>query len=281
MRVAIEGRGAAMRAARIPIILAGLALAALMTACSSIAPRFGDTPEQSRALLQSHAWRLAAAFDAEGAPDHRWSLAGHAPLELLFLRSRLAVQGLCGSVEASYGSPDRRLDVGTPTWGEPVCTDPALARLGQRAGLRLPELRRHALHGGQVPRLVLFFADGGRWELDGAPSLRARYASPGERVFLEVAPWLMDCPYGLMKNARCLRVRDVDYDAHGVPYAMGPWQPFHGVVQGYAHEPGAHDVLRIQRFRQQNPPPDGRVYAYVLDGVVERTRLPVGAREQP
>lgn len=85
--------------------------------------------------------------------------------------------------------------------------------------------------------LALFFADGRRWELSGTPSAHTRYASPGEPVFLEVAPQPVHCPYGL--------------------------------IQGYTHEPGVYSALRIQRFRQQPPPARGSVYAYVLDEVLE------------
>lgn len=271
---AVQGRErTAAHTVRTFAVLACLALVALLAACAHRAPRFGDAPEQASILRGSHAWHLAAAFDASGAPDDGWRLAENAPLQLLFLPSGLAVQGLCHAVVASYGGTGWRLEVGAPkrTSNSPAndCDEPARMRLEQRVALRLPELRRYAVRGGAIPRLVLFFADGGRWELSGTPSAHTRYASPGEPVFLEVAPQRVHCPYGLMAHFQCLQVRGIRYDGQGAKHATGPWQPFYGVIQGYTHEPGVYSALRIQRFRQQPPPARGSVYAYVLDEVLE------------
>ncbi|MBN9325065.1 MAG: DUF4377 domain-containing protein, partial [Delftia acidovorans] len=44
-------------------------------------------------------------------------------------------------------------------------------------------------------------------------------------------------------------------------------------IEGYKHEPGIRNVLRIQRYKRQNVPADASAYAYVLDMVVESERV--------
>ena len=44
---------------------------------------------------------------------------------------------------------------------------------------------------------------------------------------------------------------------------------FYGDIEGYAHEAGIRNVLRVKRYTIKNPPADGSSLAYVLDMVVE------------
>jgi hypothetical protein len=155
-----------------------------------------------------------------------------------------------------------------------ACPDADLMRLEDRVGAALPQVQRYRLQpAAGTPRLVLFLTDGSRWELDGAPTPQTRYGSAGERVFLEVAPQQVACSSGVMPNAQCLRVREVRYADNGVKQSVGQWQVFHGRIEGYTHEAGLRNVLRIQRFKLSNPPADAPAFAYVLDMVVETERM--------
>ena len=49
----------------------------------------------------------------------------------------------------------------------------------------------------------------------------------------------------------------------------GEWQFLYQDIEGYAHEPGMRNVLRLNRYTIANPPADGSSVAYVLDMVVE------------
>ena len=52
----------------------------------------------------------------------------------------------------------------------------------------------------------------------------------------------------------------------GTPGAFGN---FYARIEGYSHEPGIRNVLRVDRYTVKNPPADASSSAYVLDMVVE------------
>jgi len=49
----------------------------------------------------------------------------------------------------------------------------------------------------------------------------------------------------------------------------GEWMPLYQDIEGYTHEPGVRNVLRLKRFTIKNPPVDAPATAYVLDTVIE------------
>ena len=73
-------------------------------------------------------------------------------------------------------------------------------------------------------------------------------------------------------RTQCLQVREVRYDDAGRKTTTGEWGNFYGSIEGYQHEPGIRNVLRIKRYTVQNPPADASRYAYVLDMMVESER---------
>ena len=159
-----------------------------------------------------------------------------------------------------------------------ACAEPGLMQLEQRVLQQLPQVQRYALQGGaETPRLVLHFADGSRWEMAGTPTPETRFGAAGERVFLEVAPQRVACNHPLMPQAQCLSVRDVHYGDNGVRQSVGAWRVFHGEIEGYQHEPGMRNVLRLQRYPATRPgqpqAADAPRHVYVLDMVVETERV--------
>ena len=157
-----------------------------------------------------------------------------------------------------------------------ACPEAGLMELEQRMGLYLSgstsyEVRNNA---GGPPLLVLHFSDGSRWELTGTPTAQTKYGGPGERVFLEVAPERMACSHGAAANAQCLKVREVRFADNGVRQSAGAWQPLHGEIEGYTHQPGVRNVLRLNRFERPQPvPADASAQVYVLDMVVETEQV--------
>jgi hypothetical protein len=134
--------------------------------------------------------------------------------------------------------------------------------LEQRVATQLPLAQRLELRAtnSAAPQLTLYFTDGVRWELAGVPTPATRHGSPGERVFLEVAPDTVPCNN---PPAPCLRVRDLRYDERGLRQGAGEWRVLQGSIEGFTHEPGFRKVLRVQRFPGTPNP------VYVLDTVVE------------
>ena len=88
-----------------------------------------------------------------------------------------------------------------------------------------------------------------------------------------MAPQRTACNHPLIKDFQCLRVREIRYGDNGVKTSTGEWENFYSEIEGYKHEPGIRNVLRIQRYKRQNVPADASAYAYVLDMVVESERV--------
>lgn len=234
-----------------------------------VTPASTDTAAQ----LQAYYWDLAAAYDGQGQAAPSWRLQGRPAARLQFAEQRVSVQNLCNVVGASYTLDGSRLQVSRPMSTMRACADRELMALEQRVAAQLPAAQRVDVRGGGAPQLVLHFADGSRWELAGTPTPQTQYGSAGERIFLEVAPQRAACSHGGMKDAQCLRVREVRYGDNGVKQGVGEWQLFYGDIQGYTHEPGIRNILRVNRFKRQNVPADASAYAYVLDMVVESERM--------
>ena len=266
--------------------LAAVLLTALLAACGSnpqgapVTPPSSSTAASPAPTLQAYDWDLAAAYDAQGKAAPGWQLAGRPALRLHFEKDGVSVQNLCNQLRAGYVLDGQRLTVNRPMSTLRACPERELMTLEQRVAAQLPQAQRHELISGsgtQVPRLVLHFADGSRWELAGSPTPATRYGSAGERIFLEVAPERVACNHPLMPNAQCLRVRDVRYADNGVKQGVGEWRIFQGKIDGYQHEPGIRNVLRVMRYslaKGGQLPTDGPSHAYVLDLVVESARTP-------
>ena len=78
------------------------------------------------------------------------------------------------------------------------------------------------------------------------------------------------CSHPLIPNMKCLKVRERHYDANGLQSGQpGEWQPLYQNIEGYTHEAGVRNVLRVKRYAIKNPPADAPSSAYVLDMVIE------------
>ena len=122
---------------------------------------------------------------------------------------------------------------------------------------------------GDAPKLSLAADNGDTLVFTGEPTAETRYGSAGETVFLEVAAEAKPCSHPLIPNKQCLQVRERKYGQNGVVQSTGEWQPLYQDIEGYTHEPGIRNVLRVKRFTLKNPPADAPSTAYVLDMVVE------------
>ena len=104
----------------------------------------------------------------------------------------------------------------------------------------------------------------------GEATAQTRNGGPGERMFLEVAARTKPCSHPLMPDMQCLQVRELKYDDKGLKVGTpGAFENFYDQIEGYTHEDGVRNVLRVDRYTVKNPPADGSKYAYVLDMVVE------------
>ncbi|TVP82264.1 DUF4377 domain-containing protein, partial [Thioalkalivibrio sp.] len=105
--------------------------------------------------------------------------------------------------------------------------------------------------------------------LTGELTPEARFG-PATTVFLEVAAETVECEESVRGDGRCLQVREISFDEQGLRVGTpSEWQAFTADIEGYQHEPGIRNVLRVKRFEPAAGPelPPGTIY--VLDLVVQ------------
>lgn len=267
--------------------LSALSLALLLAACADMpqgsqpaSPAVpgsvvAQPPAAAMPQLTAYDWDLVAMSDRHGISDTRWRQASPRVPRLHFENGRVSLHNLCNVVSSSYQLRGNALELMQGVSTRRACAEPALNELEQRMTAALSgfvhyEVRTNA---GGPPLLVLYFSDASRWELTGTPTPQTQYGGPGERVFLEVAPHRVACSHPLMRGAQCLRVREVRFADNGVRQGTGEWYPLYTEIQGYEHEPGMRNVLRLNRFKRQQVPADASPWVYVLDMVVESERV--------
>jgi heat shock protein HslJ len=223
--------------------------------------------------LQAYDWSLSTVVDQGGEPSADWSLQGQRAVQLHFEGQQLSVRNLCNLLNASFTTDGSRLQVTQPASTMRACADQGLMDLEQKVAQQLPNMQNYEVFSGEIPTLVLHWADGSRWELKGTPTPQTKYGSAPERVFLEVAPQRVACSPQTANQPNCLRVREIEYADSGVKAKEGPWHVFFFDIEGYNHETGVRNVLRIDRYKCDNPSAGALPVSYVLDMVVESEQV--------
>jgi len=239
---------------------------------SDAAAQAGPPPPSpaDAALLAGYHWQLVEARDAQGQPLAALAGATERPLRLDFADGRLGVGNLCNRMGGGYALEGDRLRVQPLVSTQMACADERLMALEREAGRRLQGEFALALEPGDPPRLALTDAAGDVLRFEGTPTAETRYGGPGDTVFLEVAAQTAPCTHPEQGPRQCLQVREVAYDANGVRTGeAGPFASLYEGIEGYAHEPGVRNVLRVKRFRRDPVPADASDTVYVLDMVVE------------
>ncbi|WP_370681774.1 DUF4377 domain-containing protein [Comamonas sp. GB3 AK4-5] len=225
--------------------------------------------------LPGYHWQLTRATDAQGRTQSHWQLPAEATsgqsIQLDFSRDgMISVKNLCNQLNGRYTIDGSRMQVDQMVSTLRACSSQALMELERRVATKVPQLASWQVPSSAdqaEPVLQLTFKDGTRWELQGEPTPATLYGSEGVREFLEVAPQRERCVG--VAPMQCLKVRKVQYDSRGLKTQEGPWELFYSDIQGYRHEAGVRNVLRVQRYERRNVPADASKYVYVLDMVVE------------
>lgn len=236
---------------------------------SQQAPRHDD-------VLTAYHWQLEQAVDRQGDAQPQWLRQGDSKanqLVLTFEDQRVSVSGLCNSLGAGYATTGTQMRISQVVSTMRMCSDESLMQYEHAVGLRLPDVSDWLLDTppdtDTPPSLTLGFSDGGKWVLQGKPTHETLYGSTAETVFMEVAAQTVPCSHPLIPNKQCLNVRTVHYDASGIKQRHGEWQAFYEDIEGYRHDPGVRNVLRVKRYARQNVPADASRYVYVHDMTVE------------
>lgn len=270
-RAATRPRSAATlrRGAQIALV-ATLALAGCSSTPVQTPSSDGWTPLASGAerTLERHRWRLESATDARGSRIDDVTPSGPRAFVVTFDGKQVLIDGGCNSMRGGFQIPaEGKLAFGRLASTMRACdaplmqADATLARLvGEPMGAKLA--------AGEPPQLSLTTAANDTLVLVGELTPEARYGPP-TIVFLEVAPTRVPCHHPLIRDATCLQVRDRAF-ANGLPSGTpGPWRAFYGTIEGYTHQEGIRNALRVKRYVRAPAPADSSSHVYVLDLVVE------------
>ena len=218
--------------------------------------------------LQGNHWLLDSATDASGKRVDALFARADKPVTLDFTDGRLSVSNTCNRMGGGYTLADGTLTVSPMASTMMACTDKALMALDQAVGSRLEGALKAELAGqGQ---LTLHTAAGDVLVFTPEPTAETRYGGEGETVFLEVAATTKPCSHPMIPDMQCLQTREVAFDDKGLKQGTpGAFENFYGTIEGYTHEDGVRNVVRVKRYTIANPPADASSNAYVLDMVVE------------
>lgn len=216
--------------------------------------------------LSAYHWQLVDATSADGTRLDAFFPNPERPVTLDFADGRVSVSNACNRMGGSFSVADGAFSVGGLMQTEMACEEPLMRAESAIAGV---------LGGGGTLQLeaddvlVLTTPEGDTLRFRGEPTADTRFGTAGERVFFEVAPQRVACHHAMMPDYQCLHIREVRYDDNGLQVEHGEWEFLYQDIEGYTHEPGTRNVVRVLRYRVANPPADGSSVAYVLDMVVE------------
>jgi len=222
-------------------------------------------------LLGAYHWQLTNATDSTGQRIDALFVRPDKPIQLDFSAGRLSVSNSCNNLGGGYNINNGRLQMSPMVSTMMACFDPALAALDDAITQRLQGSPRLNLQAdANTPHLQLITERRDTLSFTGLPTPETRYGGPGQTVFMEVAAHTVPCHHPLMPGKQCLQVRERHFDKNGLPAGTpGAWHPLYQDIDGYTHEPGIRNVIRVKRFAIRNAPADAPSVAYVLDLVVE------------
>lgn len=258
---------------------------ALMGLAACTAPNYAsNTADSERHMdkensLQAYHWRLFATTDKDGQPAPVIPGIGGEQVTLNFTDKLMSVAKLCNTLGSGYTVKGSKISFTSPVSTMKACMDEDVMRNEQELGKLLPTATEWNLAkagstpGNPAPVLTLTFKDGSKWRLKGEPTATTRYGGEPTRIFMEVAAQKEQCSHPLIPNYQCLKVRELQYNEAGVKSYTGDWMYYYGEIEGYQHQPGVRNVLRINRYALKNVPADASSHADVLDMVVESEQI--------
>jgi heat shock protein HslJ len=228
-----------------------------------------STRQDLNGMLEDHRWQLVDASDAANARIDALFPEPERSFELHFAESRLHAQGGCNGFRSAFAiDADDRLEVTGMISTMMACAAPLMEADAALSALMAEPLETVLVQGAQ-PTLVLLTAAGDALVLTGTLTPEARFGAP-TTAFLEVAAQTVACEASVRGDGLCLQVREITFDEQGLRVdTPSEWQVFTTDIEGYQHEPGIRNVLRLKRFEPTAGPDVSAGPIYVLDLVVE------------
>lgn len=241
-----------------------------MVACSQVSDS-AKNKITDQEYLGMYYWDLTDARDKTEQRLEELFVREDRPIRIHFDKNRFAVENTCNRMGGTYTLlQDSTLSFGRMAATMMLCSNDKLNRLDQKVHSVLQGDFSYFLSVSEKPKLVLKKSDGETLHFSGVPTPETRYGSAGETIFLEVAAQTRACSHPLNPTKPCLQIREIYYDKSGIKTGnSGDFENLYQPIEGYTHTPGIRNVLRVKRFKVQNPAADASSIAYVLDLVVE------------
>ncbi len=241
-----------------------IALAACSQASQTNPPVVSDP-----SLLNAYHWQLTDAQNTQKKRIDTLFVRVDKPVTLDFNNNRFNVRNTCNKMMGGYTIAGSQITFTAPASTLMLCPDQKLMALDEEVSKRLQGTMAFTVQKSENPQLQLTTTDGDVLLFTGQPTPETRYGGQAETVFFEVAPQTKACSHPLIPNKQCLQIREVFYDKQGLKAKTpGEWQNFYQDIEGYTHENGIRNVVRVKRYKIANPPADAPNMAYVLDMVV-------------
>ena len=243
-------------------------------------------PYVDDSLLTRHQWSLKEAVDAKGRTIGALLMRPDKPVQISFVDGSIRIQNTCNGLSGLYRRLGDEIRVEELTGTKMQCPEPEVAALDGEMTLRIQGSSRFTAAPGtpqtkNQPTLEWRAGNGDILRFVGEMTPEARYGNEGETAFIEVAADTKPCqPPMATAPQTCLELRELRYDDQGLKTDLGPWRLFYDKIEGFTHEPGVRNVLRVKRYRRDNRPDDGTNIAYVMEMSVESETVQQGAPKQ-
>ncbi|MDF0606861.1 META and DUF4377 domain-containing protein [Neisseriaceae bacterium TC5R-5] len=247
-----------------------LLMASFLSACVQTGSQaIPSTISNDVTVLSRYHWQLTDARTAQKQRVTALFVDSQPALQLDFTHGHINVSNACNRLFGAYSIKNQQISFGDLATSMRACDAP-LMKLDKAISRRLQGSASFLVQDQQPPQLTLTLASGEVLTFSATPTAETRYGSSGETMFLEVAAQTRTCSHPLIPNKQCLQIREVFFDQQGLRTGTpGAWQHLYQDIDGFEHQPGVRNILRVKRFKIANPPADASNIAYVLDMVVE------------
>lgn len=224
-------------------------------------------------MLEDHRWTLSSATDAGNQPLGSLFPSADRPFVFNFAGSRLMVEGGCNGLRGGYQlGADGLLTLSQLASTQMAC-DPPLMAADKALSSLLARPVELVMVSGPEPTLAMLAASGETLLLTGQLTPEARFG-PATTVFFEVGPQRLACDNSPSGDGLCLQVREILFDEKGLRVGTpGEFQAFPGTIEGYTHQAGTRNVLRVKRFQPGDAQGDPNAAVFVLDLIVESATM--------